>query len=111
MEKISWADFEKVDLRVGTITKAEIFPKAKNPAYKVWVDLGDELGVKKSSAQLTKNYSPKNLIGLQVICVTNFKPKQVANFMSEVLITGFHCPNGVILTTTESSVQNGTRLC
>ena len=108
---ISWQDFEKVELRAGTIVQVEDFPKARKPAYKIWVDLGDEVGVKRSSAQVTKSYSKEELLGKQVICVTNFPPKQVADFISEVLVTGFILPDGeVILAQSERAVPNGTRL-
>lgn len=108
---ISWQDFEKVELCAGTIVQVEDFPKARKPAYKIWVDLGEELGVKRSSAQITKRYSKEELIGKQVVCVTNFPPKQVADFISEVLVTGFVLPDGeVILAQSEQSVPNGTRL-
>ncbi|MEI7585739.1 tRNA-binding protein [Runella sp.] len=108
---ISWQDFEKVELRAGTIVQVEDFPKARKPAYKIWVDLGDEVGVKRSSAQVTKRYSKEELLGKQVICVTNFPPKQVADFISEVLVTGFILPDGeVILAQSERAVPNGTRL-
>lgn len=108
---ISWQDFEKVELCVGTIVQVEDFPKARKPAYKIWVDLGESIGVKRSSAQVTARYAKEQLFGMQVICVTNFAPKQVADFTSEVLITGFVLPDGeVILAQPQSIVANGTRL-
>ena len=108
-EQISWADFEAVGLRAGTIVRVEEFPEAKKPAYKIWVDLGP-LGVKRSSAQLTALYKKEELVGAQVLCVTGFGPKQVANFISEVLVTGFVLPQGVVLAKPERAVPNGTRL-
>lgn len=108
---ISWQDFEKVELRAGTIVQVDDFPKAKKTAYKIWVDMGDEIGVKRSSAQVTKLYTKEELLGRQVICVTNFPPKQVADFMSEVLVTGFVLPDGeVVLSQPERAVPNGIRL-
>ena len=111
METITWQDFEKVELRAGTIIEVNDFPKAKKPAYQLEVDLGDEIGIKQSSAQLTKLYSKEELLGKQVLCVTNFPPRQIANFLSEILITGYILEDGeVILSSIERLVPNGTRL-
>ncbi len=108
---ISWEDFEKVDMRVGTVVKAEAFPESKRPAFKLWVDLGEKVGIKKSSAQITGVYQLDELVGKKVIAVVNFPPRQVGKFMSEILVTGFYRAEGeVVLATVERDVPNGSRL-
>lgn len=107
---ISWSTFEQVDLRVGTITRTELFPEARKPAYKIWVDLGS-LGIKKSSAQITKHYALEELVGKQVVCIVNFGEKQIGPFLSQVLVSGFADENGdVILTTVDKKVPDGAKL-
>jgi tRNA-binding protein len=109
---ITWNDFNKIDLRIGTIVRTETFPEAKKPAFKLWIDLGPDLGVKKSSAQITDLYTLDQLISMRVICVVNFSPKQIANFTSEVLVTGFPDENArIVLASVHSSVPNGSKLC
>lgn len=107
--EITWDDFAQVELRSGTIVDVKAFPEARKPAYKVWVDLG-EAGVKKSSAQITELYEPEDLLGRQVICVTNFPPRQIGPFLSEVLITGFYTDAGVVLAQPERQIPNGKKL-
>jgi tRNA-binding protein len=110
MERISWNDFEKIDIRVGTIIEATNFPKAKKPAYKLTIDFG-ELGIKRSSAQITTFYSINELIGQQVIAVVNFPPKQIADFFSECLVLGIYDENkDVVLIQPKHSVSNGLKI-
>ena len=110
MELITWHDFEKVELRAGTILEAADFPEARKPAYKVRVDFGEH-GIRWSSAQITKHYTKEELIGRQIAGVINFPKKQIANFMSEFLITGFADENGdIVLTTIDKPVPNGSKL-
>ena len=103
-------DFMKLDIRVGTIINAKIFEKAKKPAYQLEVDLGEKIGIKKSSAQITEQYTPEELIGKQVLAVVNFPPRQIANFMSEVLVLGTYSDGGVVLITPDKAVTNGDKL-
>lgn len=110
MQTITWSDFEKVELRVGTIMEVQDFPEAKKPAYKLKIDCGPEIGVKKSSAQITKLYSKEDLLGKQVLCVVNFSPRQIGPFMSEVLTTGFVQGDEVVLAVPERPVPNGAKL-
>ena len=103
-------DFMKLDIRVGTIVEAKIFEKAKRPAYQLKVDFGEELGIKKSSAQITEVYKVEDLIGKQVLAVVNFPPRQIADFMSEVLVLGTYSKDGVVLITPDREVSNGDKL-
>ncbi|WP_214227326.1 tRNA-binding protein [Pedobacter sp. B4-66] len=111
MEEITWNDFEKVELRAGTILEVLDFPEARKPAYKVKVDFGD-LGIRMSSAQITAHYTKEELVGKQIVGVVNFPKKQIGKFMSEFLVTGFADENGdIVLTALNGKVPNGSKLC
>lgn len=108
---ISWEDFENVELRIGTIIEVNEFPEARRPAYRLRVDFGPEVGIRKSSAQITDLYDPETLLGKQVLAVTNFPPKQIGPFMSECLVTGIKTDGGAIsLVSPDHEVSNGQRL-
>lgn len=110
-ETINWSDFERVDIRVGTIIRAEPYPEARKPAIKLWVDFGEPLGVKKTSAQLTVHYTPEALPGRQVAAVVNFPPRQIGKFMSEILVLGMPDEDGaVVLLKPDLMVPNGGRM-
>lgn len=106
----TFEDFMKLDIRVGEIIKAERFEKAKKPAYKLWIDFGDEIGIKKSSAQITKCYAIDELVGKQILGVINFPKKQIADFISEVLVLGVYAEEGVVLIQPEKRVKKGDKL-
>ncbi len=111
MAEASFDDFMKLDIRVGVVTQAEEFPEARKPAIKLWVDFGDSFGVKKSSAQITKHYSPDDLVGKKVMAVVNFPPRQIGKFMSEILVLGVPDDgNDVVLITPDKDVPIGGRL-
>jgi tRNA-binding protein len=111
MSEITFDEFMKLDIRVGRITRAEPFPEARKPAIKLWVDLGEVLGIKKSSAQITKHYDPEALIGKQVMAVVNFPPRQIGKFMSEILVLGVPDADGeVVLIRPDIDVPQGGRL-
>ncbi|MFC3267736.1 tRNA-binding protein [Vulcaniibacterium thermophilum] len=111
MNEISWADFERVELRVGRVVDARPFPEARKPAYVLHVDFGPQLGIRKSSAQITRRYTPESLVGRLVVAVVNFPRKQIGPLMSECLVTGFHDAAGdVVLCVPDGEVPLGTRL-
>ena len=111
MNQISWADFEKVDIRTGTIINAENLSGARKPAYKLSIDFGEELGIKQSSAQITKHYTPDDLMGRQIIAVVNFPPKQIATFISECLVLGVYDENKeVVLLQPQQQLSNGLKI-
>jgi tRNA-binding protein len=111
MDTITWDDFSKVELRAGKIIKAELFPEAKKPAFKLLVDFGNEIGIKKSSAQITDHYTPEKLIGKMVVAVVNFPVKQIGPMKSECLVTGFYSEEGgVILCVPDKDIEPGKKL-
>jgi tRNA-binding protein len=107
---VTFDDFMKFDIRVGEITKVEFFQKAKKPAYKLWIDFGNEIRVKKSSAQITECYKEEDLMGKQVLGVVNFPPRQIADFISEVLVLGIYASQGVVLIEPQQPVKKGDKL-
>ncbi len=110
--EISWADFEKVDIRTGTVVEVLPFPEARKPAFKLKIDFGPEIGVKKSSAQITVHYTPETLLGRQVLAVVNFPPRQIGPFRSEVLTLGFEDEAGaIVLAAVERGTPNGRKMC
>ncbi|WP_299830207.1 tRNA-binding protein [uncultured Roseobacter sp.] len=111
MDNISFDDFLKVDIRCGTVLRAEVFPEARKPAIKMWIDFGDEIGERKTSAQVTAHYEPEALVGKQVVAVVNFPPRQIGPFMSEVLVLGLPDETGeIVLITPDSEVPQGGRM-
>ncbi|WMJ78889.1 MULTISPECIES: tRNA-binding protein [unclassified Sedimentibacter] len=107
---VTFDDFAKIDIRAGEIIKAEFFEKARRPAYKMVIDFGNEIGVKKSSAQITDLYEVNDLVGKQVLAVVNFPPRQIADFMSEVLVLGTYSKDGVVLIQPDRIVEKGDKL-
>ncbi|MBQ4830877.1 tRNA-binding protein [Alteromonas sp. MMG017] len=110
MDTIQWQDFDMVELRTGTIVEVSDFPEARKPAYKLLIDFGEDIGTRKSSAQITEHYLAEELLGKQIVAVVNFPPKQIGPFMSECLVTGFYREDGVVLVSPDKPVPNGAKL-
>jgi tRNA-binding protein len=111
MTPITWNDFEKVDIRSGTIIDVQDFPKARKPAFRLWIDFGPELGIKRSSAQVTTHYKKEDLLNRSIVAVVNFPPKQIADFISECLVLGIYDPNNdVVLLNPDKPVPNGSKI-
>ena len=109
--RITFGDFMKIEIRIGTIVRAEPYPEARQPAFKLWVDFGEALGVKKTSAQITRHYTLEDVVGRQVAAVVNFPPKQIGRFMSEILVLGFPDKDGeVVMIRPDQAVPDGGRL-
>ena len=110
MTLINWEEFERVDIRSGSIIQVEDFPEARNPAYKIWVDFWEDIGVKKTSAQITDIYKKEELLGKQILWVVNFPPKQIGSFMSEFLLTGCKGEKWIVIAILDQKVPNGSKL-
>lgn len=110
-EGLQWSEFEKTEMRIGTILEAKDFPEARKPAYQLVIDFGSEIGIRKSSAQLTKRYAKEDLVGKQIVAVVNFPKKQIGNFMSECLVLGsIGTDNDIVMLTSDMRVENGLRI-
>jgi tRNA-binding protein len=109
-ENLSWQDFERVEMRIGTIIEANDFPQARKPAFQLTIDFGTEIGIRKSSAQITKRYAKEDLVGKQIVAVVNFPKKQIGNFMSECLVLGSVNEDDIVLLSSDLKVENGLRI-
>lgn len=109
-QNLSWVDFEKVEMRIGTIIDANDFPQARKPAYQLTIDFGTEIGIRKTSAQITKRYRKEDLMGKQIVAVVNFPKKQIGNFMSECLVLGSVNEDDIVLLSSDLKVENGLRI-
>ena len=110
MKQITWEDFEQIDIRTGTIIDAHEFPEARKAAYKLWIDFGEDIGILKSSAQITTNYTLNDLIGKQIMAVVNFPPKQIGPWLSECLVLGVESSTGIVLLRPDHPVENGQKM-